>query len=1190
MHRRAADTCATCWSGLRVERSGRIVAGKADSSQPLEVFFERVREVFEREADPESLTELSAQGQKVPREGLTPSELSTLHVAMALVDGLRGDSDAVVGHYRALVALSPQDEGHLLSHRVNLATALVGRYEQRGEAADLREAEGLLVRVLEEVDDDSTARVEAATRLARTLKFRYDVDGNGDDLARGHDLLDMALHEVPLAEVPYDPEDPEDDYTEDVELHAEALSQLSVMRRELARLRGEPELLESAVHLAQEAMGRVPEGAPNASGIALGLVAVLRQFAEDTADVAATEEALSLGRTLLEAARGQDNFLTEPMLAEAEAVVADVLALRFRLRGTPADLTGALELLEQAAERLPEEAPDRGAIEVNATILARDHGQTVKHTDRLTDAVRVAEDLTHRYAEGSNWWLHSVLNHAQALLELHSWQGDDSLPRKAQSLVLQALDSAPSGSSMAEDLLQTLAAAVLIGERDTADTSPLDRVIGGLTGLLDTPARSATSLAQTLHNLAYAHYLRFERTGHLGDLEAAASLARRAVDGATDVDRFERINALGAILHARYERHGLARDIDEAVALLKEAAELAPTALDLAHVRVNLGAALLGRYALNSSSEDLEEAEHNTDQAHAFLPHNAPDHMSALVNRTLAKVIRVEHHHSHGPSDLRFDQVTDDLREAASLLETGLLFSSEPTSTGWFVLAAAHRLLHELGMPGEDDERAEEHYRAALERALKRRPAAVLEGAIEWGARNLREGRWTRAVEAFDQAIAVLRELVADQTERVDQESWLITAIGLPGMAALAAWRSGDNAGAVRRLEESRALLLAAHLGDQSARSEMAESAPNSVYLVPGRTGGGVALYVDHPTATVTYVELPEVSELQALVWLDRFVAAGLSAGTRGGSEEDTPEGLGSHAPDPEGTLVEFAAWWWENLLRPVTEHLGESSELVLVPVGELAQLPLQACGPDIRTAGSSLLDTHAVRFLPARTRGRGHTASASARRYLGVALTHTPGYRDLPYAETEIREVAGLFEHSTLLSGADAAPEDVLAALSDVEVAHFACHAVIHRDRPLESALLLHDARPLTVKEVLGVSIRPTLVILSACATVQAGFDLPDEAVGFPTTLIAAGAREVVATAWPTDDLASRLVVEEFVRRWRTGTPGHHALRQAQLHVRSLTDIELLDRLERGRVNPGTAVSGPLGSPLDWAQFTFTG
>ncbi|MFL1430682.1 MULTISPECIES: CHAT domain-containing protein [unclassified Nocardiopsis] len=1117
---------------------------------------------------------------------------------MALVEGLCGDHGAVVERYRALVALFPQDEDHVLAQSVNLATALVGRYEHEGGVADLEESERLLTGVLEAVDGDSTGRVEAATRLARTLKYRYDVDGGRDDLERGHDLLEAALREVPLADISYDPEDSEDEYTEYVELHAEALNQLSVMLREIALLRNDRGLLESAVGLAQEAWERVPEGSSHASRIALGLVVVLGRLAEVGADPSTLEEACSLGRALVESARNQDESLTVSMLAETEAVLADNLALRFRLLGDPSDLIEALELLRSAAARLPRGAPDRAAIEANITVLDRDHQQTLAHTRRLTEAVRVAEDLASRYAEGSNWWLHAVHNQAQALLDLYSWQGGDDRPGQARSLARRALDRATPGSSMAEDLLQILASAILMDERDTADVASLDQVIDGLSGLLREPGRSPLFRARTHHNLAYAHYLRFERTGRLGDLEDAARLGRLAVSGAADTDRFERINALGAILHARYERHGQERDIHDAVTLLEEAAESAPTENDRAHVHVNLGGARLGRYGLGRDPEDLAAAERSAEFAYRSLPATSPDHMSALINLTLAAVVRAEREHLRGDTDDHSTPSSDDLqettgvlRQAIGILEEKLALSTEPTSTGWFVLAAAYRLLHELGAQEEDDDRAEDHYRQALERAFERRPAAVLEGAIEWGARNFREGRWERAVEAFDQAIAMLRTLVAEQVERVDRESWLTTAVGLPGMAALASWRSGDNAGAVRRLEETRALLLAEHLGDRASRSETAEPGPAVVYLVPGRTGGGVALCVDRSTGVVADVALPEVGELGALVWLDRFVRVGLSTGVEKDAEEEetTIEETGSDAPDREGTLVEFAAWWWEHLLRPVTEHLGETTELSLSPVGELAQLPLQACGPDLRTAGSALLDTHAVRFPPIRTRGGEGRTDIPARRYLGVALTRTPGYRELPHAETEVREVSALFEDRTRLFGADATPHDVLVALGDVDVAHFACHAVIRRDRPLESALLLHDARPLTVGEILDTSMRAKLVILSACATMQTGFDLPDEAVGFPTTFIAAGAREVVATAWPTSDLASRLLIEEFVRRWCAGVPGHHALRGAQLHVRSLSDEALLERLERGNTHPG-AQTGPLGSPLDWAQFTFTG
>lgn len=65
------------------------------------------------------------------------------------------------------------------------------------------------------------------------------------------------------------------------------------------------------------------------------------------------------------------------------------------------------------------------------------------------------------------------------------------------------------------------------------------------------------------------------------------------------------------------------------------------------------------------------------------------------------------------------------------------------------------------------------------------------------------------------------------------------------------------------------------------------------------------------------------------------------------------------------------------------------------------------------------------------------------------------------------------------------------------------------------------------------------------------------------------AGAETVLASHWPVSDQATRLLMTEFMRRWRAGTPRGQAWRKAQLELLRSKDY---------------------ANPYFWAAFTLTG
>jgi CHAT domain-containing protein/tetratricopeptide (TPR) repeat protein len=135
-------------------------------------------------------------------------------------------------------------------------------------------------------------------------------------------------------------------------------------------------------------------------------------------------------------------------------------------------------------------------------------------------------------------------------------------------------------------------------------------------------------------------------------------------------------------------------------------------------------------------------------------------------------------------------------------------------------------------------------------------------------------------------------------------------------------------------------------------------------------------------------------------------------------------------------------------------------------------------------------------------------------------------------------------------------------ARLLSYRFVHFATHGLLNASRPELSGIVLslvdRAGRPqngfLTSLDTYNLRLDADLVVLSGCRTAL-GKDVRSEGiVGLTRGFMYAGARGVLATLWPVDDLATselmRVFYEGLLGPRRLSPPA--ALREAQAHVRS--------------------------------------
>ena len=240
-----------------------------------------------------------------------------------------------------------------------------------------------------------------------------------------------------------------------------------------------------------------------------------------------------------------------------------------------------------------------------------------------------------------------------------------------------------------------------------------------------------------------------------------------------------------------------------------------------------------------------------------------------------------------------------------------------------------------------------------------------------------------------------------------------------------------------------------------------------------------------------------------------------------------------------------------------ITESLKRQGikRLVIVPHGILHLVPFHAAllsEPDLQDLEISYAPSAAILLKTVRQASEPPTE---------VLLVNNPT-GDLQYAKLEVDRIKPLFRESEMkiLEHGKADKETVIANLSQYSWLHFACHAQSNLVNPLDSELALAGKESLSVKTILaqGRVLKGSWAVLSACETGIAPPDLTGEYVGLPSAFLAMGARVVVCSLWPVQDLATALLMGRFYENIRKGglTPPE-SLREAQLYLRGLTPSE---------------------------------
>lgn len=245
------------------------------------------------------------------------------------------------------------------------------------------------------------------------------------------------------------------------------------------------------------------------------------------------------------------------------------------------------------------------------------------------------------------------------------------------------------------------------------------------------------------------------------------------------------------------------------------------------------------------------------------------------------------------------------------------------------------------------------------------------------------------------------------------------------------------------------------------------------------------------------------------------------------------------------------------HLLFPgqIADHVGDLASLTIIPCLNIGIVPFAALDPD--RDGKPFVEVTAIN-VEAELR---HVYENRSFVWDGnieapVLFGDPDAGRDpdwrfprLPGAAREVFAIASRFDVTPLV-GAAVTPERVADGIGDADYIHIAAHGLSSVDDPLDGSFLaLHGGR-LTARQILGLDLRGTpLVVLSACQTGLGG-PLDAGIVGLARSFVIAGASATVSTLWNVDDDATEGIMVDFVDNLETMSPAE-ALRHAQMKTR---------------------------------------
>ena len=269
-------------------------------------------------------------------------------------------------------------------------------------------------------------------------------------------------------------------------------------------------------------------------------------------------------------------------------------------------------------------------------------------------------------------------------------------------------------------------------------------------------------------------------------------------------------------------------------------------------------------------------------------------------------------------------------------------------------------------------------------------------------------------------------------------------------------------------------------------------------------------------------------------------------------------------------------------------------AHFVVIPHGPLHRVPFTAL-LSLNAQNTTLQFAPSGTIYARQRESLGVVEGETAVSCFAVGYNQIEASRHLKYATEEARFVAHMMGGQAAVDGALSKAKLQHQATTS-RYLHFACHGYFDDTDPLASYVMVGPDERLTAREVLeNWSLQAELVTLSACETGISQILRGDEPMGLVRAFLYAGAKDVLVTQWPVDDLATFLLMRQFYEALQTNpTDLPFALAQAQQWLREVTAVTIQEIMQAyapfAPPSHWADESTPFAAPKYWAGFILVG
>lgn len=298
-------------------------------------------------------------------------------------------------------------------------------------------------------------------------------------------------------------------------------------------------------------------------------------------------------------------------------------------------------------------------------------------------------------------------------------------------------------------------------------------------------------------------------------------------------------------------------------------------------------------------------------------------------------------------------------------------------------------------------------------------------------------------------------------------------------------------------------------------------------------------------------------------------------------------KGLKTGATDFAQTSTELYGY----LLSPFEKELADLENLIIIPDGELSQIPFEALihpgGQEFLIEKTAISYNYSV-FLWLKSRQAVHPDNELS--FVGFAPVFSDGgyqiqpntlladlnfrdsdsswrsgnkLRELPFSKEEVVDIAHLFDEKGITErtflNQEASEENLKNNINQFDIIHIATHGISSNINPELSGLFLDQTIVDTVEnitndgflylgELFTLPVKANLVVLSACKTGAGKLAEGEGVLALPRGFIFAGVPNLVVSLWKIHDQKTKALMVDFYTQILDGQPYSRALQQAKI------------------------------------------